>query len=47
MFSNFLKIFAIFLEFSVTGRVGTGRNDTFYSLSLSAFPNLFWLEKKS
>ena len=47
----FLIFFAIFLEFSITGRVGTGRveidrNDKFYFLSFTAFPNLYWLSKK-
>ena len=44
--SNFLKFFAIFLEFSITGRVGTHWNDFFYFLSFLAFPILYWLEKK-
>ena len=35
---NFLKFFAIFLEFSITGRVGTHRKDFFFSFSL--FHNL-------
>ena len=43
-FFNFLNLFAIFLEFSVTRRVGTKRNDNFYFLSFSAFHNLFLLE---
>ena len=46
VFLNFLNFFAIFLEFSITDWVGTGRNDNFYFLSFSAFPDLFWLEKK-
>ena len=46
VFLNFLNFFAIFLEFSIPGRVRTHRNDFFYFLSFSAFPNLFWLEKK-
>ena len=46
VFSNFLNFFAIFLEFSIVGRVGTHQNDFFNFLSFSAFPNLFWLEKK-
>ena len=46
VFFIFLKFFAIFLEFFISGRVGTDRNDNFYFHSFSAFPNLFWLEKK-
>ena len=38
---NFLNFFAIFLEFSITLRVGTERNDNFYFLSFPAFSNLF------
>ena len=45
-FFNFLKIFAIFLEFSFTRWMGTKRNDNFYFLYFSAFSNLFWLEMK-
>ena len=45
-FFNFLKIFAIFLEFSITRWVGTKRNDNFYFLYFSAFSDLFWLEMK-
>ena len=33
MFFNFLNFFAIFLEFSITGRVGIDRIDKFYFLS--------------
>ena len=43
IFFNFL---AILLEFSITRRVGTERNDNFYFLSFSAFSILFWLEMK-
>ena len=46
VFWNFLNFFDIFLEFSIPGRVETHRNDYFYSFSFSAFPILFWLEKK-
>ena len=46
VFSNFLNFFAIFLEFSFSGRVETHRNEFRYFLSFSAFPVLFWLEKK-
>ena len=41
VFFNFLNFFAIFLEFSITRRVGTERNDNFYFFSFSAFSNLF------
>ena len=44
IFSIFLLFF--FLKFSITGRVGTHRNDFFYFLSFSGIPNLFWLKKK-
>ena len=48
---HFLNFFAIFLEFSITRRVGTERNGTeqnnnFYFLPLSALSNLFWPEIK-
>ena len=33
----FLNFFAIFLEFSITRRVGMERNDNFYFLSFTAF----------
>ena len=39
-----MNLFAIFLEFSITCRIGTKHNDNFCFLSFSAFPNLFWLE---
>ena len=42
---NFLNFFTVFLEFSITGHVGTNRNDNFYFLSFFAFFKLFWLEK--
>ena len=45
MFSYFMNFFAIFLEFSIPGRVGIDRNDNFYFLSFSAFPNMFWHEE--
>ena len=47
VFFNFFEFFAIFFEFSITGRVGTHWNDffCFFFLSFSAFPNLFWLGK--
>ena len=32
--SNFLNFFAFFLEFSITGRVGTHRNDFLFLFSL-------------
>ena len=44
VFFNFLNFFVIFLEFSITNRVGTKQNDNFYILSFSAFFNLFWFE---
>ena len=34
---NFLNFFAIFLEFSITRRVGMERMDNFYFLSFTAF----------
>ena len=46
VFFNFLDFFLIFLQFSITRRVGTKRNDNFYFPSFSAFFNLFWLEMK-
>ena len=46
VFFNFLNIFAIFLEFFIRGRVGTGWNDNFYFHPFFGFPNRFWLEKK-
>ena len=45
VFSNFLNFFAVFLEFSIMGRVGPHRN-IFFFLSFVGFPNLFWLVKK-
>ena len=44
VFFNFLNFFAIFLEFSISFRVRTKRNDNFYFLSFSAFSDLFWLK---
>ena len=38
-------IFTIFMEFSITLRVGTKRNDNFYFLYFPTFSNLFWLIK--
>ena len=46
VFSNFLNLFAIFLEFFITGLIGPHRNDFFYVLSFVGFPNQFWLVKK-
>ena len=40
LFSNFLNFFAVFLEFSITGRIGTHRNDFFLFL-FSLFHHLF------
>ena len=45
-FFNFLNIFTIFLEFSITRCVGTERTDNFYLFSFSALSNLFWLARK-
>ena len=42
----FLKFFPISLEFSITRRVGTKRNENFCFLSFSAFFNLFSLYMK-
>ena len=42
----FFSFFCYFLEFTLTGRVVNDLNDNFYCHSFSAFPNLFWLEKK-
>ena len=46
VFSNFLNFSTIFLKFSIPCQVGTNRNEFFYFLFFSAFPNLFWLGKK-
>ena len=48
-FLIFSIFFAFFFEFSITGLVGTQRNDFifFYFLSSSAFPDLYWLEMLS
>ena len=40
---NFWNFFTIFLEFFITRRVGTKRNDNLCFPSFSAFFNLFWL----
>ena len=40
VFFNFLNFFPIFLEFSITRRVRTKRNDNFYFLYFSSFSNL-------
>ena len=42
-----MNFFAIFLEFSISGRVGIDWEDNFYFHSFSSFRNLFWLEKKA
>ena len=47
VFLNFWNFFSMFLEFSITCRVGTKRNDNFCFPSFSAFFNVFWLEMKS
>ena len=46
VFLLFFEFFNIFMEFSITLRVGTKRNDNFYFLSFPAFSNLFWLIMK-
>ena len=43
---HFFHFFLIFLEFSITRRVGTKRNGNFYFLHSLAFSNLFWLGMK-
>ena len=44
VFFNFLDFFPVFLQFSITRRVGTKRNDNFYFPSFSSFSCLFWSE---
>ena len=44
IFFNFLNFVAIFLELTITRRVGTEWNVNFYFLSLSALSNIFWLK---
>ena len=46
IFFSFLNFFALFLEFSITPRVGMERKDNFYFLSFAAFSLLFSLEMK-
>ena len=46
VFLNFRNFFSIFLEFSITCRVGTKRNNNFYFLSFWAVLNLFFLQMK-
>ena len=46
VFIIFTNIVAIFLEFSIMGRVGTDRNNNFHFLSFMAFSHVFWIEKK-
>ena len=41
VFFSLLNFFFIFLEFCITCRVGTKRNDNFYFLSLSVFSTYF------
>ena len=43
----YFDFFALFMEFYITRRIGTKRNDNFYFISFSALSNLFWLEMKS
>ena len=47
VFYNFLNLFAMFLKFSISGRVGIHRNDNFCFLSFAAFPYLFWLRREA
>ena len=42
----YFDFFATFMEFSITRRIGTKRNDNFYFHSSSTFSTLFWLQKK-
>ena len=44
VFFSFSNFFIIFLEFSISRRVGTKQNNTFYIPSFTAFYNLFWLK---
>ena len=46
-FFNFLKFFPIFLEFSITCRIGMEQSDNFYFPSFWACLNLFLLEMKT
>ena len=46
VFFNFFNFFVIFLEFSITHRAETKRNNNFYFLSFSASSYLFWLEMR-
>ena len=41
---KFLDFFSIFLEFSISRRIGTERNYNFYFLSFKSVPNQFWLK---
>ena len=45
-FFYFLNFFSIYLEFLIMCLVRTERNDNLYSLSVSRFPNRFWIEIK-
>ena len=42
----FFNFFVIFLEFSITRRIGTKRNYNFYFFPFPAFSSLFWLKMK-
>ena len=44
IFLKFFNFFAILLEFYITCRAGTERNNNFYFLAFPSFPNLFWLK---
>ena len=46
VFLLFFEFFTIFIEFSITLRVWTKRNNNFYFLIFPAFSNLFWLIMK-
>ena len=43
VFPLFFQFLTIFMEFSITLRIGTKWNDNFYFLTFPAFSNLFWL----
>ena len=44
IFFKFFNFLAILLEFYITCRAGTERNDNFYFLAFPSFPNLFWFK---
>ena len=45
MFFNLFNFFTIFLEFSITGRVGADQNDNFIFIISRAFPTYFGLKE--